>query len=241
MSLQVKRNSFLVALAAALVTSAAMAAPVGFVEALGLNVSPTPLYAAPGTLGPDGEWHMPNAVASQGSVVEADAGRVWFVAPFGGTATLDWTGSTLNTDTSAGGTMSGSFNAGGTLTITGDLYNEFFVPVFTGVLLTGTVSSFTALEPATPNFIDTGVAPTFTPTGGVLADGSLGIGALQLAGQYYMAFTVTGARQNGGDLEDLQSDIVTVDSYKMQLIAIPEPASLALLGLGALVAVRRRR
>ncbi len=240
MSLFSKRSSFVVALAA-LITSAAQAAPVGFVEALGINVSPTPLYAAPGTLGPDGEWNMPNAVASQGSVVEADGGRVWFIAPFGGTATLNWTGNTLASDTSAGGDMSGSFNGGGTLTITGDLWDDTFTNVFTGVLLTGTVSAFAVNEPATPNFIDTAVAPIFTPTGGVLVDGSLGIGSLFFDGPYYMAFTVTGARQNGGDLEDLQSDIVTVDSYKMQLITIPEPASLALLGFGSLLLARRRR
>lgn len=205
-------------------TSPADGVPPGLVEFVAINVDPTRLYAGPGTIGPDGEWHIEEAPASGGVVspFDPDNNPYWFINPFGQTTTtLDWTGNSLASDTSAGGDASASFNGCGTLTITGELTDENLTPVFTGVLLTGQVSAFSVQEPQTPNYIDQLVRPIFMPTGGVLADGTLGPGALQLSGPYSVSFTAFQTMQNGGALVDFQSDIAAIEGYELVLSGEP--------------------
>lgn len=205
------------------------------------NVQQTPFFQA----APAFEWDMANAPLQDGAVVGASGGPTWFVN-IGASAPMTWTGNPLANDLSAGGLADAEFDAGGTMSITGTLYNEFMAPVVVNsVLLTGTVSSFRLTESAagTNNIDNLAGAALFTPTGGPLADGSLG---LKFTGDYFLNFTGDGVLQDHGgfpgDWDDFTGNLFTLDSFQFSLVAVPEPgAGLILAGLGCLAALRRRR
>ena len=205
------------------------------------NVQQTPFYQASPMFG----WNMINAPLQDGAVVGASGGPTWFIN-VGASGPMSWAGNPLANDLSVGGLADGEFGGGGTMSITGTLYNEFFVPVvINSLLLTGTVSSFRVTEssPDSNNMDNLAGAARFTPTGGPLADGSLG---LVFEGSYYLNFTGQPVLQDHGgfpgDWDDFTGNLFTLESFQFSLVSVPEPGTgLILAGLGCLAAVRRRR
>lgn len=217
---------------------AASMARAALIETIAGNVEPTPVFGAPGTYGPAAEWHIEQAPFSGGIVSAFGGDPTWTINIFGqAPSSFTWMHSTLFDDTSVGGRASAEFNAGGTMRFEGEVVDDFFNVMATGVLLEGTLSDFSVQEPDTPDFIDGDRFATFTPTGGALFDGGLG---LQAASAYIVSFTAALASQDGDSLTNFQGNIEMVEGYKIVLIAVPEPGSLVLLGLGVLAFARRR-
>jgi hypothetical protein len=211
----------------------ANADPLNFLAA---NAQPTPIFDA--SAGLSGEWTIPGATFFDGSAIAGP--DIFFIDPSGFTAggTIAWTGNGLDQDLSAGGTAEATFFGGGAFSMSGTVLNAGFTPIFTGVLLTGNISSFSVREPAGfDDALDLVVDPILTPTGGALADGTIST----MTVPYFLSFTVAGANQNGGPLVDFQSDINSILSMQFELTAVPEPGSLMLLlGGVALITCRRR-
>lgn len=220
---------------------------------VGGNVSPTPIFVdAPG---PDsGEWALPDATFSAGSVNQNGTSLSWDIAPSSPFATLNWSGSQLVDDLSTGGAAEGLFAAGGTLSISGELWDlgadseiggvgpDADTLIHNGLLVAGTVSEFHVEEfYGTTNILrpkqDTRI--TFHPTGGFLTSSS----PMQLAGDYYLSFLISQAQQNGGPMTDFDHDVITVSAFQVTLTQIvPEPATAGLMFVGfSLLALRRGR
>lgn len=215
----------------------------------GLSAHAASIDAIAGNLGDtlvfnNGEWDMQSAPFADGSVV-GDDNSVWFIAPSGFSlpAEFTWTGNALDPpDLSTNGLADGMFLGGGTLSITGQLFNNFFVPVFDGLLLEGTVSAFRMTESGpNTNFVNMNIndqiVTTFTPTAGYL----LGNTPMELSPvPYIMSYSAQDLMQNGGPLEDWNEPPVraAVGSWDM---TIPEPATLTLLGSMMLLVAPRRR
>lgn len=220
----------------------ASAAPVDFFAG---NVQASSLFDA--DAGANGQWSMPGGAPSgafSGGTISAGV-DFYFTDPFSAlTDDLVWTGNDLINDLSgtgpyAPGQAAAEFGGGGTFSLSGTLYDLTFTPVFTGLLVAGTVSGFSVFEPAggadNLQWID---LPILTPTAGALVDGSFA----SMNTPYYLRLTVAGASQGGGPLTNFQSDIMTIDSMQLTMDAVPEPASLMLvLGGAAMLSVRRRR
>ena len=225
----------------ALVTATPAFGAAGQVEVISVNVSPTFIYNGD----PVNEWIVPtpNALLSQGSVVEGSGGssQVWFIAPTGisSGAQLDWSGSMLDQELSSGGQLEGAFLAGGSITITGEVWNlNTFTMLHSGVLLEATVSAFHVLEENDTDTITFEPGATLTPTGGYLVTNTDG---LKMVGDYYFSGTVSAARENGDGVSDLSHSIVTNAGFQWTLVQVPEPAAAILLGLGLALSARPRR
>jgi hypothetical protein len=232
-----------VSIGAVLITAvAASAAPL---NVLAGNVQPTAIFDA--DAGANGQWAMPggapNGAFTGGTVVD-DIGNVFFVDPFSMLMDdLTWSGNNMIADMSgtgpyAAGQAAASFGPGGSFALTGTVYDLFMSPVFSGVLLTGTVGAFSLEEPSGgADHLQLINDPILTPTGGALADGTV----TSMLVPYYLSLTIAGAQQNGGPLVDFQSDIQAIDSMQFELTAVPEPGSILLvLGGIALLSSRRR-
>ncbi len=227
----------LIALASAPVVSGA---PITWISA---NAGQTPVFDA--DAGAMGEWTV-NAPLSNGTAL-APGATPSFVSfapssqpPLG---TLAWSGSPLVADNSAGGLAEGQFGPGGTFSLSGKVFVGGS-QVADGVLISGTLSGFGAFEPSgAENNLDTSVAPILTPTGGLLGDGSVPeLADLSFAPQYELVFTLAGVEQAvTTDLVDFQNHIFMTSSFQFQMVAIPEPATAALLlGFAGLAVLRRR-
>lgn len=211
----------------------AAAAPIQF---LGANVGQTPLFDA--DLGPQGEWNIPNAPLTNGSLMDDDFRFLEISSNPHPAGSLSWTGNALAIDGSSGGRAYGVFFNGGEMSIYGRLI-EFGSVIFDGLLLRGRVSGFSVREPAGgDNLLDTEVSAQVTALEGALMDGSQG---LTMPVPYYFQWTGAQVVQNGGDLMNFQQDIQIIASFQFNMFQVPEPGTLALLGGGLLVLVKRRR
>jgi hypothetical protein len=233
------------AVSLAAILAAAVPAFADPMDFLAGNVQAGPLFDA--DAGANGEWTMPASLTEgqfTGGTVSAGA-NFYFIDPFSMLMdTLNWTGNPLVNDLSgtgpyAAGQAAAEFGGGGSFTIDGTLYDAFMTPVFTGVLLSGTVSGFSLFEPTggadNLQIIDD---PIFFPVSGALVDGSYA----SMTVPYIINLTVAGAMQGGGGpLTDFQSDIIAIDSMQLDMTPVPEPASvLLLLGGAALLSARRK-
>ncbi|MCB9849801.1 MAG: PEP-CTERM sorting domain-containing protein [Phycisphaerales bacterium] len=172
------------------------------------------------------------------AVINAAATRISAAALAFPSLTATWSGSPLITDTSVGTLASADFGPGGTFTLTGTVLDLGNFSSFTGVLLTGTVGSFSIQEQSqADNFIDISTA-TYTPTGGALFDGTVSTTFPVLG----LGFTGVQVMQNGGALQNFQSDIQFVEKLAFGIAGIPEPSTMLLLfGASAALVGRRRR
>jgi hypothetical protein len=176
------------------------------------------------------------------------AAGTWFIAPsFLGSpgAEIAWVGGNMIQDFSSGLVADATFAAGGTLEITGKVYETtFFTEIYDGLLLTGTLSSFRFTEsgPST-NLLDMadedGIPgnAVFTPTGGWLTTN----GMMEMVGDYYIDLSATDAQNGNGEVDNFQHDIWTTAGSQLALWQVPEPGTVLLLLGGLGVLARRRR
>ncbi|MGA2678530.1 MAG: PEP-CTERM sorting domain-containing protein [Sedimentisphaerales bacterium] len=156
--------------------------------------------------------------------------------------------SNLLQDKSSGGLADGIFASGATLTINGDLYaNDFSSIGATGDLITAVVTSQWELREMPPESqapANTVIGRAFFHiTGGALSNSSLNDAGLSM-GDFYIDFTFEGCTPNVTDFSNsLGSSIYNCAHPTIQFGfgVVPEPASIAILGLGGLALIRRRR
>ncbi|MGD0078050.1 MAG: PEP-CTERM sorting domain-containing protein [Sedimentisphaerales bacterium] len=152
--------------------------------------------------------------------------------------------SKLLQDKSSGGLANGIFASGATLTINGDLYaNDFSTVVATGDLIKAEVTAQWELRELPPQSqANTVIGRAFFHiTGGALSNSSLNDAGLSI-GDFYIDFTFSGCTPNVTDFSSaLGSSIYNCSDPTIQFGFVPEPASVALLGLGGLALLRRRR
>jgi hypothetical protein len=199
------------------------------------NVSPTPVYMADSQ-----QWLIPGATLSNGTAT--DFLDSWSIAPTSIGAppgTFDWAAS-LAADLNPGGPLAhGRFAPGGTITITGKVYDSSNNPILDGTLLEATLSAFEMKESnGNQGQMDLVGSAILTPTSGLLVNNSL---SMKLEGVYYLYVTIANAQQSMSYVDDFQSDIISVSSLQFDLVQVPEPGSLALLGGLAGLLLRRRR
>lgn len=129
----------------------------------------------------------------------------WYIAPtgqMGSSAAITWTGNYLDRDmTASGGPADGLFQGGGTLTITGQLYDgpgPGATLIYTGTpaspLLVASIGSFHVTETAADsNVLSFTSPPRFVPLGGFLASNNLGF---VLAGEQTLELQFAAATQD---------------------------------------------
>ncbi|NOX58547.1 MAG: PEP-CTERM sorting domain-containing protein [Planctomycetes bacterium] len=232
-----KTGNRIAVLAAGLVTMSASSAVFAVqLDAIQGNLSPTMLFDK--SLGANGQIDVSTGI-SGANAIDAGGTIILDLGTLADIASFEWSGNDLTSDNSVGGAASGTFGGGGTLTITGTLYDFGVIPGFTGVLMQGTVSGFSAEEPnGGDNFLDTGSSAIFTPLSGALVDGTQ---ALVMNTDYVFAFTGGIAQQNGGDLQDFGSSIQNIASFQWTMTPVPEPSTLLLASSMALGIMLRRR
>ena len=145
-------------------------------------------------------------------------------------------------DVSSGNVAEAQFadNSGGTLatlTITGDIQGTGF----SGTILTAEVTSaFWALETSDIGSTIIDVHQPFQVTGGELA--SPGATGLQIWDNFIGVYTFSGSSSDEfpAEVRDFQSSIQYAIGETNVHFEVPEPLSLALLGLGSLMIYRKR-
>jgi len=153
--------------------------------------------------------------------------------------------SSLVADLSAGGMADGVFAAGATLTINSDLYRDFddYGIAASGDLIIANVMYEWELQEQGspyPNNTVRGHA-SFDITGGALSDPLLNSDGLVL-NDFSLNFTFENTSPTVTDFTTLLGDaIYTCSGPKVQIGALPEPATMLLLGIGGLAILRRRQ
>lgn len=148
--------------------------------------------------------------------------------------------SNLLLDKSSGGLADGIFASGATLTINGDLYrNSDFSVATTGDLIIAQVTTQWELRELPPQSqANTVVGRAFFHiTGGALSNSSLNDDGLSM-GDFYIDFTFSGSTPN---VTDFSNSLVYNSAHPTIQFGVPEPTSIAILGLGGLALIRRRR
>lgn len=226
----------------AMATAGPAYAGEGEIEVISANVSPGWLYSADP---PDYEWNVPtpNTILSQGSVVEGGPGtKVWFIAPTGIApgAELDWSGSLRDQDFSIDGRADATFFPGGTMAITGQVWDlSTFKLLHDGPLLEAEVSAFRVTETHDNDVLTFQPGCTVHPTGGYLKTNPHG---MNLVGDYFFQGTIPAAESDGSGIEDFENDIQSTGGFQFTLAQVPEPTTAALVaGAFAFLAGRRRR
>jgi len=147
-------------------------------------------------------WSIVNAPVGDLALVGADT--TWVIAPssLSPPALLSWTNSYLNQDLSVGGRAEATFSPGGTLMISGDLYDGSDPSaklLFSGLLLRATVGPFRVRETtATSNALEFVERPPLSPTlGFILTNPRLVLARTQL-----LTLTLDQVLQDGGPLNN---------------------------------------
>jgi PEP-CTERM motif len=153
--------------------------------------------------------------------------------------------SNLLQDKSSGGLADGIFASGATLTINGNLYrNSDFSFAASGDLITAVVTSQWELRELPQQSEENTVIGRafFHITGGLLSDSSLNDDGLSM-GDFYIDFTFSACTPNVTDFSSsLGNATYNCSDPTIQFgFNVPEPASIAILGLGGFALIRRRR
>lgn len=209
-------------------------ATLASLQVIVVEASPTPAYLG----SPTQAWNIAGADIAAGIAVP-DFGPSLFIAPVL-PGSLTWTGNSLNSDTSIGGLASATFNGGGLLQISGELYDEEFNLLFSGLLFEGEVQGFSVQETSSAsNLLEFSVLPVVTPTSNPTA--YLNANGL-LEDEYLANIEPVGASQGGEAITDFQDDVQFTSNYQLSLVVpVPEPCTGAILLMGSIALLRRRR
>lgn len=175
-------------------------------------------------------------VAYQNGTIGYGTNQSWLID----NARLTWTGSKLNADDSTGGIADATFQAGGVITLAGDVYDESENMIAENkVLFTGTVTDVRFFEQFDTNNLDqVNAMARLNITGGWLTDNPYDI---EMSGLYTVAVPITNANQSYGYLKDFQDDIWATGGGLSGFVAIPEPGTCLFLFFGAVGMFLRRR
>lgn len=172
------------------------------------------------------EWRMPSATLSEVFVLGAETR--WVIAPnWASPATLTWSGNVLASDLSDGGLAEAEFLGDGTLTITGQLYDDSDQGsanlLHDGILLAAEVGAFRVRETVVDsNVLELVEPPELTPVGGFLVENGLDF---IVAGRQSLFLLMGPAQQDGGSLTsfDVASTIATSSASQFDLTPVNPP------------------
>jgi hypothetical protein len=212
----------------------------------------------------DNSFRTVDSDGSSPAVLASGAMKLWGASDFEydlvDTTVTMGSQSQLNLDDSGvGGSFNpllaaGYFDAGATISISGTIEQRAAVagdpgtPIFTGVILEAYISEddFLVQErdfPFPANQLKTNV--DMIVTGGELYQGNMSKQTNLILLDYAAAYELMGCSQQEGagfgEVEDFQDDIIMGGGSRVHFDAIPEPATLCLLGVGGLLLRRKRK
>ena len=212
----------------------------------------------------DNAFRTVDSDGSSPAALVSGAMKLWGASDFEydlvNTAVTMGTQSALNQDDSgAGGVFNplmaaGYFDAGAMISISGTIEKRAAIlgdpgtVIYTGVILEASISEqdFLLQErdfPFPANQLKTNV--DMVVTGGELYQGNMAKQTTLVLLDYAAAYELMGCSQQEGvgfgEVEDFQSDIIMGGGSRVHFDAVPEPATLCLLGVGGLLLRRKRK
>jgi hypothetical protein len=217
-------------------------AHAGTIQSLTGNITASPLFD-----GNTDQWMISYAGLTNGTVTDGTGyPNIWFIDD---NVNFTWTGNTLNTDLNPNDPTQPAdalFNGGGTLTITGKLYDAMYNVLFDGLLLEGSVSGYRMTETAADtnniNLVENTAYVTIED--GFLMDNTQGVMNMPAGSKYWLDTSFGKVEQDGGDLMNWQGGYYASGTSTGLSLAywVPEPSTGLLLlgGISGLIALRRR-